>query len=728
MNRAERIRYRVENLDCAACAAKIEQGLKDTEGVDEAVLDFASLTLHLKTRDVPKALATVSRIEPQVKLSPKSHRGDAAEAGGSNAGPHLGRELAIIAVAALMLVTLLIFEDQFHQLPQTWIEYAFAGAAYLLAGWKVFSGALCTIRQRAFFDENVLMVIATLGAMAIHALPEAVAVMLFFKIGELLQELAVTRSRRSVRGLLAVRPNKATLKRAGGLVDLRPEEVRVGDILLVKPGEKVPLDGDVIQGVSRVDTAALTGEPVPVRVAPGSPVLAGVINTVSALTIRVSKPFEESSIARMLDLVENAAARKAKTEKFITVFARYYTPVVVGMAVLIATVPPLVFAAASFSDWLYRALVLLVISCPCALVVSIPLSYFGGIGRASRKGILVKGSMFIDALAKINTVVFDKTGTLTRGVFELDRVVTLNGFSADQVLQYAAAAELHAEHPIAGAIVGAARARGLDLPEGQVGDHEALSGMGVRATYAGRRVTVGNDALLHREAIAHGRCVFESTVAHVVIDGEYAGYLLIGDQLKPDAVQAVADLRKNGVENVVMLTGDNACAAGQVAGALNLDRFYADLLPEDKVHRFEQICAETREGGTVAFVGDGINDAPVLARADVGMAMGGLGSDAAIESADVVLMTDAPMKVTTSIRIARATQRIIVQNIVLALTIKAAFVLMGIFGLASMWAAVFADMGTTLIAVANATRLSDRLSDRVGDRVGDRAPLRAGAH
>ena len=710
MNQAELKRYHIENLDCAACAAKIEQGLNNTEGVEEAVLDFANLTLHLKSKDIPKALAAVNRIEPEVRLSSKSDHMAAKADQDRSAGLNLNKEIGAIAVATLIVISHLVFEDWFHRLPWAWVEYASAGIAYLLVGWKVFAGAARTIRRGDLFDENVLMVIATLGAMAIHALSEAVGVMLFFKVGELLQNLAVAKSRRSVRGLLAARPNKAIVKRADGLVELSPEAVDVGEHILVKPGEKVPLDGEVIQGASRVDTSALTGEPVPVRVAPGAEVLAGVINTASALTIRVIKPFKESAIARMLELVENAAARKAKTEKFITVFARYYTPIVVGLAALVAIVPPLLVSEALFSEWIYRALVLLVISCPCALVVSIPLGYFGGIGRASREGILVKGSMFIDALAKIKTVVFDKTGTLTRGVFELDRVVTFNGYTDDQVLLHAAAAELHSDHPIAASIVDTMRAKGLELKEDKVRDHESLSGLGVRATYAGRTITVGNDALLHREEIAHNQCEFESTVAHVIIDDDYAGYLLIGDQLKPDAIQAIAGLRENGVEDIVMLTGDNACAAGQIAGALSLDRFYSDLLPEDKVDKFEQICAETRAGGKVAFVGDGINDAPVLARADVGLAMGGLGSDAAIESADVVLMTDAPMKVTDSIRIARATRRIVIQNIVLALTVKTVFVLMGAFGLASMWEAVFADVGTTLIAVANATRIIGKKS------------------
>ena len=672
--------------------------------MEDAVLEFASLTLHLKARDIPKALATVSHIEPQVKLTPKGRGGQEVDSRDHSSDINYRKEIGIITTATIIFVGHLVLNKRLHAISWAWVEYATAISAYLLAGWNVLTGAIRTIRRGFLFDENVLMVIATAGAIAIHALSEAVGVMLFFKVGELLQNIAVSRSRRSVRGLLAARPDRALVKTNDGLVEMAPEQVNVGDIILVKPGEKVALDGEVIDGVSQVDTSALTGEPVPVRVRTGDIVLAGVINKASALMVQVSKPFQESSISRVLELVENAAARKAATEKFITTFARYYTPAVVFIAAMLALVPPLVMEDALFSTWIYRALVLLVISCPCALVVSIPLGYFGGIGRASHNGILIKGSMFIDALSQVKTVVFDKTGTLTRGVFELDKVVTGNGYTSDQVLQYAAAAELHSDHPIAKSILTAMKERGLTLNEEMVNDHVAIPGMGVRATYGDREILVGNDSLLHEERIDHDLCASEGTVAHVVVDGKYAGHLLIGDQIKPEALQAVVQLREDGMEKLIMLTGDNECSAEHVADALGLDQFYAGLLPEDKVRLFEQISSETKHGGKVAFVGDGINDAPVLARADVGVAMGALGSDAAIETADVVLMTDSPMKMAEAVNIAQHTRRIVWQNIALALIVKSIFVLLGIFGLATMWEAVFADVGTALLALLNATR------------------------
>ena len=703
METVQEKRFRVQNLDCAACAAKIERELQNTEGVEAAVVDFANLTLHLRAADIPKALARVARIEPDVKLlaaDPGTH----AQAPRIADSGNFQMQIGIIAASGIIFVVHLLFENQLHRSSWAWVEYPLVIAAYLLAGWSVLIGALRTLRRRQFFDENVLMVIATTGAMAIHALSEAVGVMLFFKVGELLQDMAVSKSRRSVRGLLAARPNRALLKTEGGLKETTPEKVKVGEIILVKPGEKVALDGTVIEGVSQVDTSPLTGEPVPVQMRPGDTVLAGSINTVSALTVQVTKPFEASSIARVLELVESAAARKAATEKFITTFARYYTPAVVAIAAAIALVPPLFINDARFSTWIYRALVLLVISCPCALVVSIPLGYFGGIGRASRSGILIKGSMFIDALSKVKTVVFDKTGTLTRGVFTVDRVVTDNGFSSDQVLQMAAAVELHSDHPIGKSIVEAMNSKGLTIDESLVSDHVAIPGKGVKAVFDGKNIAVGNDALLHERYIDHGQCDFDSTVAHVVVDNQYAGYILIGDQLKPDAKLAMERLRSDGVSKLVMLTGDNACAAASVAKALNLDQFHAELLPEDKVRIFEQILAETKEDGKVAFVGDGINDAPVLARADVGVAMGALGSDAAIETADVVLMTDAPAKMAEAVSLAKHTRRIVWQNIALAFSVKGVFIFLGAFGMATMWEAVFADMGTALLALLNATR------------------------
>jgi len=704
MSQTKTTRYSLRNLDCGSCAAKIERELLKTAGVEGAVVDFANLTLHLKAADIPRALDVIKRIEPEVIVTPKTQGSGAQE--GHDHPERVGyrKELVFVGIAAVILVVQLVFEDRFHALAWPWVEYALALIAYLLVGWNVLLGAARTVRRGQWFDENVLMVIATVGALAIHALAEAVGVMLFFKLGELLQDLAVSKSRRSVRAILAARPDRALVKTASGLIEKDPAQVNVGDIFLVKPGEKIALDGEVVEGNSQLDTSPLTGEPVPMRVRPGDAVMAGTINTSAALEVRATKPFADSSIARVLELVENAATRKAATEKFITTFARYYTPAVVAVAAAIALVPPLVISDALFTTWIYRALVLLVISCPCALVISIPLGYFGGIGRASHNGILIKGSMYIDALAKVTTVVFDKTGTLTRSVFSVDQLVAENGFSEEDLLRYAAAAELHSTHPIGKSILDELRARGLELDESQVSEHRAIPGRGVSATYQGQQILVGNDPLLHERGIDHNLCVIDGSVAHVIVDERYAGYLLIGDQLKPDAVEAMEQLRANGINKLIMLTGDNECTAAGVAQTLGLDAFHAELLPEDKVRIFEEISADHPKAEKVAFVGDGINDAPVLARADVGIAMGGLGSEAAIETADVVLMTDAPLKMAKAVLIARDTRRIVMQNIVLALSVKGIFMLLGAVGMASMWEAVFADVGTALLALLNATR------------------------
>jgi Cd2+/Zn2+-exporting ATPase len=457
-----------------------------------------------------------------------------------------------------------------------------------------------------------------------------------------------------------------------------------------------------------MDSSALTGESVPVAVKAGDRVMAGQINQTGALTIKVTRPFKESSIAKVLDLVENATARKAKTEKFITSFARYYTPAVVLMAAMVAFVPPLILAEAAFETWIYRALVLLVISCPCALVVSIPLGYFGGIGKASREGILIKGSNFLDALSNVDTVVFDKTGTLTKGVFEVREIVSLNGFSQQQLLEFAAAAEYHSNHPIARSILSAFAKQERALDERQISGHTEISGRGVKARYGEHTVFVGNDQLLHAEQVLHAKCDFDTTVAHIVVDGHYAGYIAIGDDLHPDARDAVQSLRGLGVKHIAMLTGDNRCTAEAVATRLGLDQVHADLLPEEKVAVLEKLAATLSPRGKIAFVGDGINDAPVIARADVGMAMGAFGSDAAIETADVVLMNGSPAKIPQAIAIARTTRRIVWQNIVIAFTIKGIFIVFGAMGLASMWEAVFADMGTALLAVLNSTRVLGR--------------------
>jgi len=696
--------FNVKNIDCPSCAAKIENGLKALDGVNDAVLDFASLTLHVKARDISRIIEEVRKIEPEVELALKSEQTTPPESDEASGVFKFRKELAILTVAAVLFCIQLFFEDWFHHGSFFLLELAIVVAAYLIAGSNVLLGALKTIRKGTLFDENVLMVIATGGALAIHAYSEAVGVMIFYKIGEMLQDLAVSRSRRSIKALLAARPDKAVVKTADGYREVSPDSVAVGDILLIKPGEKVPLDGQIISGNSQVDSSALTGEFRPLTARPGDTVLAGQINKSGALTVRVSRPFSESSIAKVMDLVENATARKAKTEKFITIFARYYTPAVVIIAAGVAFIPPIV-SGASYQTWIYRALVLLVISCPCALVVSIPLGYFGGIGKASRNGILVKGSNFIDVLAAVKTVVFDKTGTLTRGVFKVKEVVNLNGFSKNQLLEFAAAAELQSNHPIATSIIAAFNKEGRELDSAKVSDHTDIPGQGVKARYGDHSVMVGNDSLLHLKSIDHPRCEFDGTVSHIVVDGRYAGYITIDDEIKPDAENALKSLKQQGVEQLVMLTGDNARAAEATASRLGFDRFYADLLPEDKVSIFEKLTSQNRGAGKIAFVGDGINDAPVLARADVGVAMGALGSDAAVETADVVLMDDSPMKMAEAVSIAKQTRRIVWQNIVLAFTVKGIFILFGAMGMATMWEAVFADMGTALLAVANSTRI-----------------------
>jgi Cd2+/Zn2+-exporting ATPase len=698
-------KFNVKGLDCAACGVKIEQGLNRLDSVEAAVLDFARLTLHVKTNNVTRVQDAVRQIDPQVQLLQKSEIRSQEDVSEPAASMKSKRDVTWLILASLLFVFQLIAEDWLHRNSLGVLEVMVVATAYLLAGWNVLGGAVRTLRRGNYFDENVLMVIATAGAIAIHAYSEAIGVMIFYKIGELLQERAVSGSRRSIAGLLAARPDKAVIQSVSGYREVAPESVNIGEHLLVKPGEKIPLDGDVVSGNSHLDTSVLTGESVPISVKPGDTVLAGQINQTEALIIKVSRLFKESSIAKVMDLVENATARKAQTEKFITTFARYYTPAVVLMAAMIAFVPPIILTEASFKVWIYRALVLLVISCPCALVISIPLGYFAGIGMASRKGILVKGSNYIDALADVDTVVFDKTGTLTQGVFKVIKIVTHNGYSKDQVLTYAAAAEIQSNHPIATSILEAFSRTGLELDTSEITQHTNLPGQGVNARYGEHEIFVGNDHMLHMKSIDHDQCDFETTVVHVVVANQYAGYITIGDEIRADAALAVETLRTQGVGQIAMLTGDNICTAEAVSKKLNIDIVHADLLPEDKVSIFESIKNQKKKGAKVAFVGDGINDAPVIARADVGFAMGALGSDAAIETADVVLMQDSPLKVAEAVEIAQKTRQIVWQNIGFVFLVKGIFIVLGSMGMASMWEAVFADVGTALIAVLNSTRI-----------------------
>ncbi|MCI9474671.1 MAG: cadmium-translocating P-type ATPase [Flavonifractor sp.] len=570
---------------------------------------------------------------------------------------------------------------------------------YALIGWDVLWRAMRNIAHGEIFDENFLMSLATVGALCVGEYPEAVFVMLFYQVGELFQSYAVDQSRKSIASLMDIRPDYANLEVDGQIQQTDPEDVAVGDIILVKPGERIPLDGDVVEGTSTLDTAALTGESLPRSVGPGESVVSGCVNLSGLLRVEVTKPFEESTVAKILDLVENASAKKAKAENFITKFARYYTPAVVLAAVVLAVLPPLALGWA-WTDAILRALNFLVVSCPCALVISVPLSFFGGIGGASRQGILVKGGSYLEVLARAETVVFDKTGTLTKGVFQVTAVHPEQGTEAE-LLELAALAEAYSDHPISRSLK---TAYGKPLEPERVSHVEELSGRGVRAVVDGKEVCAGNDKLMEEIGAAWKPCHQVGTVVHVAVDGVYGGHIMISDQVKEDAREAIAALKGLGVKRTVMLTGDAAAVGEAVAQELGLDEVHTQLLPAGKVERVEALLTETSAKGALAFVGDGINDAPVLSRADIGIAMGGLGSDAAIEAADVVLMDDKPSKLAEAVDIARRTLGIVRQNIIFALGVKALVLILSAMGKATMWAAVFADVGVSVIAILNAMR------------------------
>lgn len=614
---------------------------------------------------------------------------------------NLSKELLIILAVTLLLIGGVIIESHANLDSLKNLSYIILLIAYFIAGWEVISKAIINLFRKNFFDENFLMTIATLGAVAINQLPEAVMVMLLYNVGEFFQKSAIDQSRKSIKSLLEIRPEYANLKVDDKTIKTSPSEVKVNDLIIVKPGEKIPLDGTIINGLSYVDTFILTGESIPKTVGKGDDVLAGMINKSGAIEIRVSRIFSETSISKIMELVEFAAHKKAKPEKFISKFARIYTPIVVLIAAAIAFVPPLLFTSQVYSDWIYRALVILVVSCPCALVISIPLTYFGGLGSASKRGILIKGSSYLDTLTELNTVVFDKTGTLTNGTFKVTNVITRNGFSQDKILYYAYLAEANSNHPVANSI---REEYGKELETAETREQQEISGLGIKAKVNGNLIVVGNDKLLHAENIDHDICNVEGTVIHVAVNSIYAGYIVISDELKKDAINAVKALKSVGIRKTIMLSGDNNFTTSQFAKKLNIDQSFSDLLPEDKVTKLEEILSDTKLG-KVAFVGDGINDAPVIARSDLGIAMGGLGSDAAVEAADIVIMEDQPSKVAEAIMIARKTRRIVWQNLIFSLAVKAIFILLGSFGVATMWEAVFGDMGVALIAILNATRI-----------------------
>lgn len=583
---------------------------------------------------------------------------------------------------------------------------------YIIVGYKVIFKAVRNILNGKIFDENFLMAVASMGAFVVGDYPEAVAVMFFYQVGELFEDYAVGKSRKSIAQLMNIRPDYANLKTEKGVEKVSPEQVKVGDIIVIRPGEKVPLDGIVVSGHSTVDTAALTGESLPRDVSEGNEILSGCINLSGLIEVRTEKEFGQSTVSRILELVENATSQKAKTENFITRFAAVYTPAVVGAAVILAVIPPLVIEDAAFSDWAYRALNFLVVSCPCALVISVPLGFFGGLGAASKIGVLVKGSNYLEAAAHAEYVVMDKTGTLTKGVFEVEKVQPADAFKAGEdaetrkkeLLRLAAAAESNSSHPISLSLRKAAEESfGFRTEDVQIKELTELAGHGVSAVIDGHKVLAGNHKLMDKEGLASESSDEAGTVVYVAVDGAYAGYILIADQIKDDAGEAVSGLKGRGIITV-MLTGDSRAAAESVGNKLGLDRVYSQLLPEDKVNKVCELLEEKSEKGKLMFVGDGINDAPVLARADVGVAMGGLGSDAAIEAADIVIMDDRPSKLLDLMKISKKTLAIVKQNIVFALGIKLLVLVLSAVGLASMWAAVFADVGVSMIAIINSMR------------------------
>ncbi len=603
--------------------------------------------------------------------------------------------LARIIVSLLMLAGAWLFESD-----ENIVKIIFYAAAYLVIGGDIVFNAVRNVFHGEIFDENFLMAVATIGAFATGQYPEAVAVMLFYQVGEMFQDIAVDRSRKSISSLMDIRPDYANLDDGnGGFTQVAPDAVPAGSIIVVKPGEKIPLDGVVVSGTSSLDTAALTGESLPREVGADSQVLSGSLNMTGLLKIRTSGTYGESTVARILDLVENADTGKAKTEKFITRFAKYYTPAVVGAAVLLAILPSLIDG--QWITWLNRALIFLVISCPCALVVSIPLTFFAGIGGASRRGILIKGSNYLEALSRLGTVVFDKTGTLTKGDFNVTAVVPFNGCESADLLALAASAEVYSDHPVAVAL---RKACGREIVRANVSATENFAGEGIRANVGGRSVLAGNDKLMLRFGVNASVTDKPGTIVHVAADGKYLGYIVISDTVKPQSASAVTDLRREGVSKIVMLTGDRKAAADAVAGQVGVDEVYAGLLPVDKVQHVESLLSAEPSSKRLAFVGDGINDAPVLKIADVGISMGAAGSDAAIEASDVVLMDDNPHKVAEAVTVARRTMRIVRQNIIFAIGVKLLFLLLAALGIANMWEAVFADVGVTVIAVLNALR------------------------
>lgn len=727
------IKLVLSGLNCANCANKIETKVNKIDGIKNVSLNFSTTVLTVeinkeeeKNNIINEIKLIVKKLEPHVKVIEKLDNKDMSvsksectsscctnsnknrnHAGDNHSHTHefkennnvfLGyiRDNLLLIIGAIFYIVALVYKSN-----ESLLSLILFGVSYLIIGGDVILNAIKNILRGEVFDENFLMSIATMGAFFIGEYPEAVAVMLFYQIGEVFQGYAVNKSRKSISSLMNIRADYANVLRNDKEVKVSPEEVLIGELIIVKPGERVPLDGTILEGTSFIDTSALTGESVPREVTSGNEILSGSINNNGVLKVKVDKEFGQSTVARILELVENASNKKAPTEKFITKFAKIYTPIVVTIAVLVAIIPPMIIKDTTFSDWLYKALSILVVSCPCALVVSIPLGFFSGIGAASKKGILVKGGNYLEALKDSEIVVFDKTGTLTKGIFEVTEINAKN-ISKEELLEITAMGESHSNHPIA---ISIAKAYGKEVNKDEIKGYKEVSGHGIEVTIRGNNVLLGNSKLMQSNNISYDDIDSIGTIVHVAINGEYKGNIVISDEIKENIKEALAELREIGIRKTIMLTGDNKSVADKVAKDIGIDEVYSELLPGDKVSKVEEVLNKRSSKGKVLFVGDGINDAPVLARADIGVAMGGIGSDAAIEAADVVLMKDKVEEITEAIRVSRRTNKILWQNIIFSLGVKIIVMLLVVLGLTNMWAAVFADVGVTLIAVLNSMRI-----------------------
>lgn len=726
------IKLILSGLNCANCANKIETKVNKINGIENASLNFSTTVLTVeinkeeeKNNIVNEIKSIVKKLEPHVKVIEKldnkdikvnksectsscctnshehesnneEHHGHTHEFKENNGFSGYAKDNLLLIIGTIVYIIALAYKSNDNLL-----SFILFGASYLIIGGEVILNAIKNIIRGEIFDENFLMSIATIGAFFIGEYPEAVAVMLFYQIGEVFQGYAVNKSRKSISSLMNIRADHANVLRDDKEIRVSPEDVSIGEFIIIKPGERVPLDGTVLEGTSFIDTSALTGESVPREVTTGNEILSGSINNNGVLKVKVDKEYGESTVARILELVENASNKKAPTEKFITKFAKVYTPIVVAIAVLVAIIPPIIIKDATFSEWIYKALSILVVSCPCALVVSIPLGFFSGIGAASKKGILVKGGNYLEALRDSEIVVFDKTGTLTKGIFKVTEINSIN-MSKEELLEITAMGESLSNHPIAMSI---ANAYGKEVNKDEIKDYKEISGHGIEVTIRENDVLLGNSKLMKSNNIDYNDIDSIGTIVHVAINGEYKGNIVISDEIKENVKEALTELKEVGIKKTIMLTGDNKNVADKVAMDIGIDEVYSELLPGDKVSKIEEILNKKTSKGKVLFVGDGINDAPVLARADIGVAMGGIGSDAAIEAADVVLMKDKIEEISEAIRVSRRTNMILWQNIIFSLGVKIIVMLLVILGLTNMWAAVFADVGVTLIAVLNSMRI-----------------------